>query len=403
MASLPIVNDNQNINERPGMKFKSILSQLWGVMILFMVLFACSVVAAAIGPHALSVGQMDASWFGKAAPWLLGAGIVGSNVRSQIVGGFLPGLSIAYKNLTYIANRIFNVVDGVGPEAKIMLFNPSDWFRDEAQIRAPGSRAGRIRAKMDSVSVSLDEYAMASPVTDEDRNDAAIAGAPPVQPEGNAVELSSDKIDLKKERLIRDLIVATTWADGNNGGEDAAGLWAAGAGNTFLADIKKAIETIHNKTGIKPNKLALDLGTFLSLKEESTILDKIKYVQRGVLTAEILASLLELNEVLVGEAVYSSAKEKKDGTDFTSTKIWEVNATKGMGFVFYAPPVPGLKVPMAGVQARGVYAKAGNVARKIESWRENAEHQDVYEAAEKTDIVVTGANLGYLFKDTLLT
>lgn len=384
------------------MNLKWCFSQLWGAMVLFMALLACAVMASVIGPHAAAAEIR--SGFGDPESFtftLIGFGIVSSSIRSQIVGGFLPGISVAYRNLNYIANRIFNTVDRVGPKAKITLYKAGDWFRDEAQIRAPGTRSPRITPKKDSVSVALDEYAMSSPVTDEDRQDASDAGAPPVQPEIDAVELASDKIDLRKEKLIHDLIVATTWADGNSGGEDADGKWAAGSGNTFLVDIKTAIAAVHGKSGIRPNRLAIDLGTFLSLKEEMTVLDKIKYTQRAVLTAEILASLLELEEVLVGDAIYSSAKEKKDGSDMTAAKVWEVNSGKGMGFVFYAPPRPGLKVPMAGVQARGSYI--GGVVRQISTWREAAEHQDVYEAAEQTDMVVTGATLGYLFKDTLAT
>jgi hypothetical protein len=318
-----------------------------------------------------------------------------------MVAGPLQGISLAYRNKNYIANNVFPIIDRVGPKAKITLYPKGAWFRDEAGIRAPGSRAKRGAIPLSSVAVAFDEYAFAREVTDEDRRDALAAGAPPVQLDQDAVEFCADKIDLRKEKIIRDLIVGTTWADGNgSGGEDAGGLWAAGSGNTFLADIRNGVSTVHGKTGMKPNMLLMDLGTFLSLKEESTVLDKIKYTQRGVLTADLLAALLELDQVLVGDAVYSSAKEVKAATDFTAVKIWEYNATKGMGFLFYVPPRPGLKVPMAGVQARGAYEN--NQPRRIMTWREEAEHQDVFEVAEETDLVVTGSDLGYLWKDTLL-
>ncbi|MBN2188374.1 MAG: hypothetical protein JW699_02885, partial [Chitinispirillaceae bacterium] len=263
------------------------------------------------------------------------------DIRSQVVAGPLQNVSVAYRNRNYIADRVFPIIERVGPKAKITLYPKGAWFRDEAGIRAAGTRSKRGGYPLGSVAVALNEYSFAKEVTDEDRRDATAAGAPPVQPEQDAVEFAADKIDIRKERIVRDLIAAQVWADGNSGGEDADGKWAAGTGNTFLADIRNGVASIHAKTGVKPNRLQLDLGTFLSLKEESTVLDKIKYVQRGVLTADLLAALLELDEVLVGDSVYSSAKEKKDGTDFTAVKIWEINATKGMGFLFYTPPRPG--------------------------------------------------------------
>jgi hypothetical protein len=340
---------------------------------------------------ALAAQGIAQSFAGGNEGVLLGVmfGSVSDNVRGQVVAGPLQNVSVAYKNKNYIASRVFPVIDRVGPKARILLYPKGAWFRDEAGIRAPSTRANRGKIVLDSVPVALNEYAFAKEVTDEDRRDASAAGAPPVQPEQDAVEFASDKIDLRKERIIRDLVVGTTWADGNAGGEDAEGKWAAGTGNTFLADIRKATAAILGKTGQRPNRLLIDFGTFLSLKEEATILDKIKYTERGVLTSDLLASLLEIEQVLIADAVYSSAKANKGATDFTAVKIWEVNATKGMGFLYYAPNTPGLKVPSAGYQARGAY--------------ENGAHQDVYEVAEETHILATGADLGYLFADTLLT
>jgi hypothetical protein len=39
----------------------------------------------------------------------------------------------------------------------------------------------------------------------------------------------------------------------------------------------------------------------------------------------------------------------------------------------------------------------------VTTWREAAEHQDVYEVAEETDIVQVSPYAGYLWKDTYAT
>jgi hypothetical protein len=147
--------------------------------------------------------------------------------------------------------------------------------------------------------------------------------------------------------------------------------------------------------------LILDFNTYESLKLCDAILDKIKYTQRGVLTAELLAAVCEVDAVLVGDAIKSSAKETKAGTDFTAADIWEVNTGKGMGFLFFRPRSPGLKTPAAGYQCREAYEDGA--ARRVTTWREAAEHQDVYEVAETTDILQVSAACGYLFKDTYVT
>lgn len=321
------------------------------------------------------------------------------NVKDLIVAGPLADVSIAYRNMSYIADRVFSIIDKISPKAKIARYLKGAWFRDEAGIRGPGSRANRGGYPVDYLSVATKEFAFAKEVTDEDRKFAGVQGAPPLKPDQDAIEFATDKIDLKKEVRVADLIMGGTWS--GVAGEDAAGLWAAGAGNTFLTDVRARVETIRANTGLKPNKLIIDFGTYNSLKEESTVLDKIKYTERGVLTKELLAAILELDEVLIGEAIKSTAKETKAGTDFTASNIWEKNAGKGSAFIFYSPSSPGLKTPSAGYQARVAYE--GGQPRRTTTWREAAEHQDVYEVAEETDIVITGADLGFLWYDTLLT
>jgi hypothetical protein len=196
------------------------------------------------------------------------------------------------------------------------------------------------------------------------------------------------------------MIKATSWSGVGAGGTDADGKWAAGTGNTFLVDIKAKKTLIQNATGLIPNCLLIDNGTYWSLTEEPTLLDKIKYVMPGVLTDKLIANILDLDEVVVAGAVTSTAKETKAGTEFTAARIWEVTATKGMGFLFYRPPGPGLKVPSAGYICRSSLYQEGIIVR---TWREESKHQDVYEAAEKIDIIASGADLGYAWKDTLLT
>jgi hypothetical protein len=323
------------------------------------------------------------------------------NVKELLTSVPLQNVSLAYKNKDYIGDRVFTIIDTANPKAKITKYLKGAWFRNEAGIRAAGTRANRSGYPITEVSIATDEYAHAKEVTDEDRKNAALPNAPALKPEMDAIEFCSDKIDLNKEVQIAQLIKDTAWIDGNATGEDAEGLWAAGSGNTFLADINKAQRTIQAATGKEANVLVIDYGTYMSLKEETTILDKIKYTQRGVLTVDLLAALLELEEVIVGKALVNVAKETKTGTEWSSLKIWEVTATKGMGFLCHRTKTPGLKTASAGYQVR-LYQEGGGI-RRLSTWREPAEHQDVYEAAEETDIVVTGADLGYKFKDTLLT
>lgn len=323
------------------------------------------------------------------------------SIRATIVAGPLQNVSVQYRNQSYIADRVFPILDNVSPKAKIARYLKGAWFRDEAGIRAPGTRAPRGGFPTDYLDVLTKEFSFAKEVTDEDRRDSDAAGAPPLKPDQDAIEFAADKVDLKKERRIAGMILAGTWS--GVAGEDAAGLWAPNDNtNTFLVDVNTRIETIRSNTGFKPNVLEMDFGTYSKLKMNDELLDRIKYTQRGVLAKEMIAAILDLDEVIIGEAIYSTAKEKKDGTDFTAANVWEKNAGKGSAFLFYKAPKIGLKTPTAGIQARISYQKPAG-PRRVTTWREPAEHQDVYEVAEETDIVQMGPDLGFLWYDTLLT
>jgi len=311
----------------------------------------------------------------------------------------LQNVSVSYRNPVYVADRIFPLIDNCPPEAKIARYLKGAWFRDEAQARGPGGEAVRGGYPIDYLDVIPKEYAFAKEVPDEDREVAGAMGGPPLQPDIDAIAYATDKILMKREILCAALVKATAWGGLGAGGEDANGLWAPpGATNTFLTDVLARKGTLQGLTGLMPNCLMMDVGTYMALTQCAEVIERIKYTQKVVFTSDLLGSLLDL-DVIVAPAVYSSAKELKTGLDFTAVRIWENTATKGMGFLFFRAPSPGLKAPSAGYIARSGLFPGGV---RVTTWREDGRHQDVYEAAEKIHIVATGLDCGFMWKDTLL-
>jgi len=321
--------------------------------------------------------------------------------QAQTVRGPLQDVSIHFKNRNYIADSVAMIKDGVSKVAKITKYNAGDWFRDEAKVRAPGTKAARGGFNTSEVNINPIQVAFAKEITQEDVTAESDSMTPPFHMQQDAVEWAVDKIDLAKEKKVSTLIKATTWADGNAAGEDAGGAWVTPSGGTFLSDIRTGKRVIQSKTGMIPNILVIDYGTFEALKEVSEIAEKIKYVMKDVLTAELLAGLIGVDKISIGSAIENTANET-DGTDtFTAANIWETTADKGGAFLFYAPPRMGLKVPAALAQFR--VKQANGSGRLTRTWYEDAEDQWVYEAREDVDITALHANLGYQWIDTLLT
>lgn len=321
--------------------------------------------------------------------------------RNLIVSAPLQNVSIKYRNKSYIADRIFNQISAA-PKATILAYRRGSFFRNVARMRAPGTRSTRIGFNATTIPIVTNEHSAAREIPIEDIRNAQYAGSPPLKPYSDAIELCSDAVDIDRELLVAATVVATgTGWNGEANGEDVTGLWAAGAGNTFLLDIEDAIETIRSNTGVKPNVLMLSANTYKELKQESTLIDKIQYTERGIMSADIIAAIFDLEEVIIGETVYNSSEESAAGTDFTATNVWEQNSGKGSAFLFYRPPTPGLSTPAAGYTCYSPYENGSR--RLVRAWREEAEDQTVYEVREHIGVYQTGAYLGKLFTDTILT
>jgi hypothetical protein len=305
------------------------------------------------------------------------------------VDAAMTHLSLAYRNRGYVAERVLAPVNVLKQSDRYFIFAKGAWFRDEAGLRAPSSRAPRGGYTVSTDTYFCNEWAFAKEVPDELRENADA----PLNPDQEAVDFATEKVLLRKERAVAGLILdPAKWANS----EDAEGLWAAGSGNTFIADVERAIDTVRRATGRRPNVMVMDAGTLKDIKQEDTVLSRIKYSERGIVTPDLIAAMFDLEEVLVGEAIYSSAEEKADGSDFSSANIWERNAGKGSACLLWRPAQPGIMVPAAG------YTFTWK-PRVIRRWREEAEHQDVIECAESFEPKVTGADLGFLFYDTTLT
>src|SRR3989338_7624205 len=134
------------------------------------------------------------------------------NVKDLIVSSPLADVSIAYRNKSYIADSVFPIIDKISPKAKIARYLKGAWFKDEAGIRGPGSRANRGGYPVDYLSIATKEFAFAKEVTDEDRKFASVQGAPPLKSDQDAIEFATDKIDLKKEVRVSEMIITGTWS-----------------------------------------------------------------------------------------------------------------------------------------------------------------------------------------------
>jgi len=327
------------------------------------------------------------------------------NMEATIVRGYLQGVSLGYRAPEFINREIFPWLDMPSSRAKILTYNRGDQSRLEAKARARGTEAATRTMKIDSIDVNTKQVAIKERITDEDIRDAGLPdnASPSMSLQQDAIEMNARSLDMYREVAVRDAIFAATWADGNLGGEDAAGLWApTDATNTFLTDIETALGNLTaSGVGTTNLRLMLDYATFMKLNRVAEIRDRFKYTSDKSLSEQSLATMLGIDRVLIAKSIRSTAREKKDGTDFTASNIWEKNAGKGSAFLYVYPSAPGLKTMAAGYQPRN--KMPNGEYRLTKSYRREELSAWEYESQEDTGVVVTSPLAGYLWNDTIVT
>ncbi len=321
------------------------------------------------------------------------------------VRGHLQNLSLKFTSPEFIGSQIAHLIEMPTRKAKLITYNRGDQFRNNAKARARGTEAAIIDLKIGEADVNTKPYAVKSRITDEDLADEGLPPelVPPVNLQQDALENCAFKLDLAREINLANTIFSGTWADGVSGGEDAAGLWAPNdATNTFMVDIQAALAAfVAGGVPLDHVRLALDFRTMARLKELDRLRDQIKYTSNQSVTEASLAMMLGIEKVVVGKAIYNSAKETAAGTDFTGRLIWEKNATKGSAFLYYYPPAPGRKTLAALYQPRH---KAVNGSGRIsKAYRRPELSAWEFETQEDVGVHIAAAPAGYLWIDTVLT
>lgn len=256
----------------------------------------------------------------------------------------LTNISIAFlqQATNFIARRVFPIVPVAKQSDRYFIYNRSDWNRQNAQKRAPGTEtAGGGWAIDNTPNYFADVWGIHKDVDDQIRANSDS----PLAPDRDATEWVTQQLLLRREKEWATNYMATGIWTG-----DQTGVAAAPAANQFLQwndtastpieDITAQVLVIAKRTGFKPNKLVLGPEVFDKLRHHADVLDRYKHTQRAVITSDLLAPLFDVDEVLVPMAVEETAAE---------------GAAESFGFIHgksallvYAAPRPSLMHPSGG-------------------------------------------------------
>lgn len=313
----------------------------------------------------------------------------------------LTNISIAYiqRSQDFIADKVFPIVPVMKQSDRYFVYTKDDWFRTQAQLRAPSSESAGSGYKIDNTPTYFcDVFAVHKDVDDQTRANSDQ----PLDPDRDATLFVTQQMLLRREISFTSKYLALgVWKGYISGGVpidfqpnvNGQGYWDSASSNPML-DVDVLKRGVKSQTGYRPQTLVAADDVFTGLRNNATVLDRIKYTQRGIVSEELLAMLFGLEKFLVADAVLNSAVE---GQAFSGDFL-----VKNVALLVYANPAPSIMQPSGGYifSWQGLFG-AGAQGNRIMSFRMEHIKSDRIEGEMAYDMKLVGSDLGVLLKNVV--
>lgn len=248
----------------------------------------------------------------------------------RVVDPVLTNLIQGFSNSAYVADEVFPVVD-VDKEAGKIPELTTEHFKLWNTKRAihGDSNVAQLKFMKDPVAYVLDEHDFGVPVDYREEQEAAET----LSLQQHAAMVVSEVLTLRREKAVADLVQnASKYTVSNTSSPTTK--WNQ-ASSTPVADIRAAAENIRQRIGRKPNRAVIPADVWAVLQDHPDFLDRVKHTQLGIVTEELVASILQVEKVVIGGASY----ETDAGV---MTKIW----TDGLVLAHVTPGVRAQRNPL---------------------------------------------------------
>lgn len=305
---------------------------------------------------------------------------MGTLSNKRVVDPVLTNLARGYHNAALIATKLFPVVTVQKEAGKIPQFTKESFkiYNTERAIRANSNRISpEDRTSIDFV---LTEHDLEYPIDYREENEDILPT------KINATRVCVDGISLRLEKIAADLAQNLASYPAGNKVTLAAGDKFDNSSSNPFPIFSTGVEAVRAAIGVRPNVCLMGAKSYAALKNHPSVLDRIKYSQKGVVTPELLKSLLDFDELYVGDAVYSS-----DAGVFSD--VWSDNV-----ILAYIPKSLS-NIPRSFYEPSFAYTLKMKNMPVVDTYSENNKVLLV----RNTDIFVSkivGSDAGYIINDT---
>lgn len=315
--------------------------------------------------------------------------------RSDVhVNAILTQISIAYiqRAADFIASKVFPNIPVEKQSDRYFSYPKSYWFRTQSQRRAPGSESAGSGFAVDNTPNYLaDVWAVHMDVADQIRGNQDA----PLNLDRDATMFVTQQQLLRREVLWSTKYLSPGIWTGDPAGDFTPSILWDVANSNPIQDIDTEKRIIKSQTGVLPDTFVAADDVFFVLKNNPSILDRIKYTQRGIITEDLLAALLQLRQFLVSQAVLNSSTEgKADSFGFIASNS---------ALLVYSNPTPSILMPSGGYTFawKGMYGSGADGGGRISSFRMEHLKSDRIEGEMAFDQKLVGPDLGVYFANPL--
>lgn len=220
---------------------------------------------------------------------------------ARVIDPVLSSVAQGYVHPQRIGHVLFPSIPVPASGGNVIEFGRESFVNYNSR-RAPGAHVGRIQFGYEGKPYALQNFALDAPVPREFVRDAKAVPA---------IDLGKRAVNTVMNALTLTLEIeqATMATDIDNFSVDnrmalaGPSCWDDEASDP-LGDVEAAKDQVRTTCGIEPNRMAICSNGFKALKHHPKITERFKYTTAESITAQMLAGLLDLDQLAVGKATY---------------------------------------------------------------------------------------------------
>ncbi|HEX5481947.1 MAG TPA: hypothetical protein VFZ08_04905 [Terriglobia bacterium] len=306
-----------------------------------------------------------------------------ADISLQYLDQPLNNVSVGYVNDDYFAEKLFAPVPVKQRSGRFWVFGKEKFHRYET-VREPKAESREIAPwSLSNSPYFCNDHSLKDSISDEER-----AGSDDTDLEINTVQNLTDAILLDLEIRVMNLLIGP---GSPVPGATLAGTsqWSDYVNSDPIAAVEAQKTVIKKSIAKTPNTLAVSYPVYAVLRQHPKIIDRFKYTQVGILQADHLKSVFDVDNFWVLGAEYDTAGEgQTPALDF----IWGKHA-----MLAYVPASAQRLQPALGYTFRWLFGAPDLGGTLTKRYRVESKASDVIEVHRYDDVQLVAPQAGFMF------